>query len=290
MALIGIDIGGSGVRAGLVDERGRVSDVVRVRLEDRRARTVVEAVAQAIGQRRARAVGVGVPGFVRGSRVVASPNFPDWRDLPLGDLLRERLGVPVAVENDANAAALGAWRELGSRGDLVLLTLGTGVGGGIVAGGRLFRGATGTGAELGHVHVGGDRPCGCGGVGCLEQWCSTNGLCASAREAGREVADGQEVVEACRRGEPWAVEAVREGGRRLGIALVTLTAILEPDVFAFAGGLSLAGDLLGPPAVAWLQAYGIRCSVERVRFEWLGRADHLAIAGAAESAREQETT
>lgn len=284
MALVGIDIGGSGVRAGVVDGEGRVHDVVRVRLDDRRAGTVVDAVAAAVGDRPAERIGVGVPGFVRGRVVVASPNFPDWRDLPLGDLLERRMGVPVVVENDANAAALGAWRELGGEGDLVLLTLGTGVGGGIVTGGRLFRGSTGTGAELGHVHVGGDRPCGCGGVGCLEQWCSTNGLRASAREAGHDVADGQQVVEACRRGEAWAVEAVREGGRRLGIGLVTLANVLEPDVFAFAGGLSLAQDLLEPPALDWLRRYGIRANVERLRFHWLGRADHLAIAGAAASA------
>lgn len=282
---VGVDIGGSGVRAGTVAPDGGVSDVRRVRLADRDPDTVIAAVVEAIGERRPARVGVGVPGFVRGRTVLASPNFPAWRDFDLGARLEERLGVGVAVENDANAAAVGAWARGGRQGDLVLLTLGTGVGGGIVSGGRLLRGSTGTGAEVGHLWAGGERPCGCGGQGCLETWCSTNGLRRAAEEAGHTVADGEEVVVEARAGAPWAVAAVTEAGRRLGLGLVTLVNLFEPDVIALAGGLSLASDLLGPPAEGWLRRYGIRPNAERVRLQWLGRADDLAIAGAAAAAR-----
>lgn len=282
---LGVDIGGSGVRVGVVAPDGSVSDVRRTTLADRDPDTVIDAVVSAIGERRPARLGVGVPGFVQGRTVLASPNFPAWKGLDLGERLEARLGVPVAVENDANAAALGAWHRRGGRGDLVLLTLGTGVGGGIVTGGRLLRGATGTGAEVGHLWAGGERPCGCGGQGCLETWCSTQGLRRAAAEAGHAVNDGLEVVEAARAGIPWAADAVREAGRRLGIGLVTLVNLFEPDVIALAGGLSLARDLLEPPAEAWLRRYGIRPNATRVALEWLGRADDLAIAGAALSAR-----
>lgn len=284
--VVGVDIGGSGVRAALVDAHGQLGEVWRVRLTDRDLSSVVGAVATLVRELGgADAVGAGVPGFVSDGRVLASPNFPTWRDVAFRDALERALSVPVVVENDANTAAWGAWVRGGRAGDLVLLTLGTGVGGGVVSGGQLLRGAGGTGAELGHVYVGGERRCRCGGVGCLETVCSTVGLLATARESGVEVADGAEVVRLAEQGDPWARGALDGAGRALGRGLVTLVNLFNPDRVAIAGGLSAARPWLEEPAMAWLRSHGIGPSVRRVHLSWEGRADAFAILGAAELVR-----
>lgn len=291
MGVVGIDIGGSGVRAALVDGSDRAIAPARVALAARTVDVVLEAteraVAEAVGSTAIEAVGVGVPGFVRRRVVLASPNFPSWREVPLGALLEARLGVPVAILNDANAAALGAWEQHGGGADLVLLTLGTGVGGGVISEGRLLTGRAGTGAELGHIFVGGQRPCGCGGVGCLETWCSTTGLIRAAAEQGHEVADGAALVEAASAGQAWAAELLDEAGRHLGVGLVTLINLFAPQIVAIAGGLSQASGVLAPPAEAWLRAHGIAANVDQVSIVWLGPADGLAIAGAARAATDR---
>ncbi len=284
MRVLGVDIGGSGVRAGLVDEALQIEDVVRTSLTDRSVGSVVRAVRGALQRRDVDAVGVGMPGFVRSGVVLASPNFPTWCEVDLAGQLAQELGVPVAVENDANAAALGVHAARQGQ-DLVLLTLGTGVGGGVISEGRLLRGLAGTGAELGHIYVGGDRRCGCGGVGCLETWASTTGLVAAAHEIGQAVDDGLEVVTAARTGAVWATKILEEAGRRLGIGLVTLTNVFAPHRVVLAGGLSQASDLLAPPMLAWWRGHGIAANVALARVEWVGRADELAMVGAATAAR-----
>ncbi len=289
MSTVGIDIGGTGVRAALVDPAGGVGEVVRVSLTNREVPAVVDAVHEATGALDAERFGVGVPGFVAGDRVVASPNFPTWRDVPLAAMLSEALARPTVVANDANVAALGAWRQGGARGDWVVLTLGTGVGGGIVIDGGLWTGAGGTGAELGHIYVGGTQPCGCGGVGCLEQWIGGAALCRAAERSGHPVADAGAVVAAAREGAPWARDVLTEAGRRLGIGLTSLVNVLNPDVLAIAGGLTSARPWFDPAARAWLDAHAITPSRQQVTLRWLGRADALAIAGAAELARRNGT-
>ena len=279
---IGVDVGGTGVRAAAIGDDGAMGPVVRLPLADRRVATVVDAVAAAVeGAGGADRVGVGVPGFVRQGVVLGSPNFPEWRDVPLKASLEARLSVPVTVENDANAAALGCWALRGRREDLVLLTLGTGVGGGVVTEGRLLRGAGGTGAELGHIHVGGDRRCGCGGIGCLETWVSNGGLVKGAADRGEVVQDAAAVVARAEAGEAWAQDVVREAGEALGKGLVTFVNLFNPDVVVISGGLTAAEHLLRPPSDAWLRRYGIRPSVEWCSIVWEGRADPFAITGAA---------
>lgn len=282
--IVGVDIGGTGVRAGTVDPEGRVGPLVRRPLEDRSPAAVVAAVRGALAEIPGIArVGVGMPGFVQQAVVIASPNFPEFLDEPIGARLEQALGVPVCVENDANLAALGAWLLQGRR-DLVLLTLGTGVGGGVVSAGRLLRGSGGTGGELGHIYAGGVAPCGCGGIGCLESWCGTWGLQRLAAERGHEIADGVALTAAAE-DEAWAREVLAEAGEALGRGLVTLVNVFNPEVVMITGGLALARPLLAPSAEGWLRRYGIGPSVDRVVVEWEGRADHFAIVGAAHAAR-----
>lgn len=276
---IGVDIGGSGVRAAVVDDTSAVDDWCEISLEDREVETVVQAVMKAVkslGVKSHFGVGVGVPGFVRGGIVVASPNFPKWRDVDLKARLGSVLECPISVENDANAAALGAAHLLDCQ-DLIAITLGTGVGGGIVVDGKLVRGSVGPGAEVGHIWAGGDAPCGCGGRGCLEMSCGTVGLVYLASRNGAEVSTGAEVVAAWVRREPWA-EAVREEANdAMSRGLASLANLFAPARFSICGGL--ADPQFWEPAVTRFHERVIpahRCPVTIG-----GRAERFSIVGAA---------
>lgn len=283
--MLGVDIGGTGVRAARVDGARVTTDVHRAELEHRSVDEVVQAVAGLHDRLGGSRVGVGVPGFVTPHGVVvASPNFPTWNAVPLAELLAEATGVPASVGNDANLAALGVWRARGGHEDLILLTLGTGVGGAVILDGRPLTGRGGTAAELGHIHVGGDRVCGCGGRGCLEMWCGTVGLIAAARERGREVQAGAEVVDAAAAGDGWALEVFEEAAIHLGKGLVTLVNTFAPEVVVIGGGLTAARPFLAP-AEDYLRAFGVPPSTASVQIVWEGPVDSFAIRGAVEWAR-----
>jgi len=280
---IGVDVGGTGVRAAVV-HHGHAGEAVSEPLVDRRVDTVLGSIRALVSQLDPGGclpVGVGVPGFVRDGVVLGSPNFPLWKAVPLRERLVSDLGRHIVVENDANAATLGAWD---ARGDLVLLTLGTGVGGGVVSAGRLLRGAGGTGAELGHLFVGGRRRCGCGGEGCLETWVSTSGLCRSAADLGHSVCDGEGVITAADAGEGWAVTVCQQAARALGRGLVTLVNLFNPDKLVITGGLARAEHQLAAGAERWLRERAVRPSADRVSVTWEPDAQMFAIPGAAAAA------
>lgn len=282
--MLGVDIGGTGVRAARVQDGRIVTSIGRRELFERSLDEVVGAVRALHGELGGDAVGVGVPGFVRRDGVmIASPNFPGWEGVRLGEELTQALGVPVAVGNDANLAALGLWRRRGGHENLVLLTLGTGVGGGVVLDGRPLIGTGGTASELGHIYVGGDRRCGCGGAGCLEMWCGTVGLLAAAAERGVDVRRGSAIVAAADAGETWALEVLAEAAEHLGKGLVTLVNTFAPDVVVIGGGLT-AGRRYFFPAEDWLRRHGVPPSVEGMHIVWEGPVDGFAIVGAAELA------
>ena len=269
---VGVDIGGTKIAAGLVDENGRV--LARERTESPATdpaeivRTVGELVRSLAGTGPVEAVGVSAAGFVDKARamIVFAPNLA-WRDEPLKRLLEEELDLPVVVENDANAAAWGEFTFGAGEDveDLLMLTVGTGVGGGIVIDGELMRGGFGMGAEVGHITMvpGGVR-CGCGNLGCLESYGSGSALVRVSRE--RAVADGDSakgllagaggdrdgitgprVTEAAGAGDSFAIARLAELGDWLGQGVATLTAVLDPNVVVIGGGVSEAGDLLLDP-------------------------------------------
>jgi glucokinase len=201
------------------------------------------------------------------STVVFAPNLA-WRDEPLRADLEKRTGLPVVVENDANAAAWGEFRHGAGRDvdDMVLLTVGTGLGGGIVVGGQLLRGHSGFAAELGHIRVVPDgHRCGCGNRGCWEQYASGRALVREARElastdspmAARllELAGGKaknlqgpHVTRAAEEGDPAAVELLADVGTWLGEGIASVVAALDPALIVVGGGVSEAGDLFMEPA------------------------------------------
>ena len=264
--VIGVDIGGTNTRAALVS----VERLVVVREESFPTRSAgrpeefIRRLAEAIAalDERPQAVGMGMAGLVApaSGTILYSPNLPGWRDVPLAPALSRLVGLPVALNNDANMAALGEQRAGAAKGlaDVVCLTLGTGVGGGLILGGRLYRGATGQAGEVGHVTVarrGGAR-CGCGLRGHRETFASATGLLRMAREGiagGRKTAlrpgeelSAQRLFEAAASGDRFARGLFARMGRALGFALGNLFNLLDLEAAVLVGGVAAAWEQFIP--------------------------------------------
>ena len=293
MALsIGVDIGGTKVAAGVVDDEGRILADTRRATPDG-SDAAIDAVVEVVEDLRASydvaSVGVAAAGYVSADRttMLFAPNLP-WRDVRVRELVGGRLDVPVVVENDANAAAWAEHRFGAGKGEpfLVCLTVGTGIGAGILMDGRLYRGRWGVAGEPGHVCVVCDgEPCGCGNDGCLEQYASGTALARYARERGLD-ADGPGITEAARAGDERAVAAFAEVGRWLGRGIADLASVLDPAVFVIGGGVADAGELLlGPARESFaenLSGRGHRPAAE-IRAALLG--NDAGLVGAADLAR-----
>ncbi len=266
---VGIDIGGTKIAAGVVDDHGRILARKRVATARRDAETVEHTVSDLVRQLQANheieAVGIGAAGLVdeKRSRVNFAPNL-GWRDEPLRLAVESEINLPVVVENDANAAAWGEYRFGAGRGTeyLVTITVGTGIGAGIIIDGNLYRGRWGAAAEFGHLCVEpGGRPCGCGNRGCWEQYASGNALVREARylaserrteaetlldlgDGTPEGVQGVHITNAAREGDPVALAAFDFVSRWLGQGMADIAAILDPECFVIGGGVSEAGDIL----------------------------------------------
>jgi len=310
--VIGVDIGGTKVAAAVVDEDGAMIDKMRVDTPVKTAGAVNDAIADLVWKLRERhevdAVGMGAPGFVSADRstVLFTPNML-WRAEPLGAEMTERLGLPTVVENDANCAAWAEARFGAARGErnIVVLTIGTGIGGGIIIDGKLVRGGFGIAAEIGHMNVvieGGLR-CGCGNRGCWEQYGSGRALVRDAQDFARispslaqrmldlaggdpDKITGPEVTQAARDGDPAALEIYRVIAASIGYGMADLAAILDPAVFVIGGGVADAGELLREPVekayLERLTGRGRR-SFAKVLIAQLG--GEAGIVGAADLAR-----
>ena len=272
---IGIDVGGTKIAGGVVDQAGTIIASTRIPTDSADPGGIVTGIVK-VGREllaaapAVSAVGVGAAGLIDASRgvVLSAPNLA-WRNVALGSMLEDRLGLPVAVDNDANVAALaealyGAGRDAG---DQVTVTLGTGVGGGIIIDGRIYRGARGVGAEIGHMVIGGPSgpPCGCGNRGCLEALASGTAMGRMARERAGEPAaravleaangspdaiTGEIVGAVALSGDPFACEVLAEAGRWLGLGLGSLVNLLDPAVIIVGGGAAAPGELILGPARA----------------------------------------
>lgn len=272
---IGVDVGGTTVKAGLVSDDGSLSDTSSCPTPTQSADRVAAAIAEAVkalldkASENVTAVGIGAAGFVDAERatVLFAPNLP-WRHEPLRDAVSDLVGLPVVVENDANAMAWGEFRFGAGQGadNLVCVTLGTGIGGGIILSGTLLRGSYGMAAEFGHLRVIPDgRRCGCGNRGCWEQYCSAGALTREARDLARvdpasaarlmelagddaEGITGEIITRAAREGDAAALECFEQIGGWLGQGLADVAATLDPVRFVVGGGVLAAGDLLLDPA------------------------------------------
>lgn len=268
---IGVDIGGTKIAAGVVDGSGNILATARRPTPRHDSGAVLNDVADVVNELQAGVdgsivgVGVGVAGGVDQSRsmVYFAPNLA-WSQVPVRAVLEAATQLPVVVENDGAAAAWAETRFGAGVGleHVVMVTVGTGIGGGIVVDGHVMRGAHGVAAEIGHLNAVPDgRLCGCGRHGCWEQYASGNALVREARElaserrheAGALLAlgdgtpegvQGSHITQAAQMGDPVAVEAFANVGTWLGRGLADLTAIVDPDAFVIGGGVSEAGDLL----------------------------------------------
>jgi len=274
--VIGVDLGGTKLLAGVVDADLNVHHRVHRAVHGLGQREVLDMAVEAVEEARAAtthevtAVGFGIPCLIDQRRGMATMavNLP-LRDVPFRDLMAERLGLPVEVDNDGNVAALAEWRAGAAQGatDVVLLTIGTGIGGGLILAGAPFRGSIGAGAELGHITIDLDGPpCQghCPNNGCLETLASGTALAREGRRIageqpdsalGRALADGREIsgaliTELAHDGDTAAIEALTLIGTNLGVGIASYMNIFDPSVVVIGGGVIAAGELLLAPARA----------------------------------------
>ncbi len=311
MLTVGVDVGGTRVRAGVVDAQGAILDTARTATpahEQALESAVAGVVAELAGRHPVGAVGLALAGFVTPDRrsVRFAPHLA-WRDAPVADRIADRVGLPVVVEHDVNAAALAERRFGAAKGaaTVVFVAIGTGIGSALLIDGELYRGAYGVAPELGHVRVVPDgRPCPCGKSGCWERYCSGTALAATAVELlahagldspvlGRLAAadpgqvTGQRVAAAAREGDPVAAAAVAALAHWLGEGLALVADVFDPELIVIGGGVSESAPLFLDDArahyAARLTGRGNR-PLARVRVAQLGAA--AAVVGAAEVARE----
>ena len=308
---IGVDVGGTKIAAGVVDENGEILARTRVPTPAD-PQWAVGAIADAIRELREQheitAVGVGAPGYIDRDRstVIMAPNI-DWENEPLKARIEDLVHLPTVIENDANAAAWGEFRFGAAvrHNDMIMITVGTGIGGGIVLDGRMYRGSFGVAGEIGHLNMVPDGiPCGCGSKGCWEQYASGRALRRYGRErAGSEpvlgkrllelnegIADtitGSQITEAAEQGDPLALEVYDELADWLGRGMSDLASLFDPAVFVLGGGVSESGSLLLDPVAKAFEKHligGVHRPRAEVVLASLGSA--AGISGAGDLARQ----
>jgi glucokinase len=295
--VIAADLGGTNLRSAAVNESGEilyrtnaptprpgtpaaVADLIGRLAEDCRANAGAEAAS----------FGIAVPAILEAScgHIFISPNLPLLNGSCFGDLIAARTGLKISVENDANAAAIGEHWLGASRGtaNSLCVTLGTGVGGGLILEGQLYRGSIGTAGEIGHICVEKDGlPCGCGSRGCLEQYASATAIARMARERGVSLPEGSSgsaaVYEAAKAGNADAADVFRIAAEYLGLALAGLVNVLNPEAIVIGGGAAAAWDLFSGPLTAELESRAFGPPTEGLRVVRAMLGDDAGLLGAA---------
>ena len=290
--VIGVDLGGTNTVFGVVNARGEVVAENSIKTQQyKTADAFVEAgvaclkplLAQIGGADQVQGMGIGAPnGNYYSGSIEFAPNLPWKGKIPLAQMFHERLGIPVRLTNDANAAAIGEMQYGVAKGmqNFIMITLGTGVGSGIVINGQLVYGCDGFAGELGHVIVDRNgRQCGCGRKGCLETYCSATGVARTAREIIEKTdkptllrdipldkIESKDVAIAAGKGDEVAKEIFEETGRILGEACANFAAFSSPEAFVFFGGLTKAGDLIMDPIKRAYDATVLRIFKDKAKF------------------------
>lgn len=316
--VVGIDLGGTAIKTAVVTSEGEVTgwgsrptraDAGPEAIMDDMAAGVEQALSDS-GHAREEvlAVGAGSPGPMnwREGIIFEAPNLAGWRNVKLAEGLSNRLNLPCYIENDANAAGYGEYWQGAGRGTstMCLLTLGTGIGGGLVINGKLFRGIDGTAAEFGHMKIQRDgRECGCGGRGCLETYGSVTGMIRTAMEGlgdhpdsslaklgdGENRLTGSIIADAAEEGDAYAREVIRLTGEWIGIGISNLVNILNPERVVLCGGMIAAGELLFEPIRETAMANAFEVPAKRAQIVPAGLGQDSGVIGAAGVALERYT-
>lgn len=292
---IGVDIGGTNLRAAAIAADGRMLQKLSGTTDLHEGREAVVAdIIESINRLKSKCgidsligVGIGVPGFILIDEgvIAGSNNLPEFDNYPMRDEIEGRLGTPIFLENDANAAALGEkWIGAG-RGvqDMVLLTLGTGIGGGIIADGKVLHGTVGMAGELGHMTVLPDgNPCGCGNYGCLEKHASATAIAAMGRmlQLGDDIT-AEQVYELAAGGNEKARMVFRTMGKMLGIALANLINIFNFPLYLLGGGVLAGWDEFAPPMLAEIEKRSFTYRNVKTRVEKATLGSEAGLFGAA---------
>jgi glucokinase len=292
---IGVDLGGTNLRAAAIDGHGKLLDKIagNTALEAGRGAVIddmvqsIESLRARLGEHNLRGVGIGLPGFILIDKgiIVGSNNMPEFENYPVRDEIERRLGTKVILENDANAAALGEkWMGAGREvDDLVLLTLGTGIGGGIIMGGRVLHGQLGMAGELGHLTVvPNGNPCGCGNRGCVEKHASATAIASMARLIGLgHDLTSEDVYKLALEGNDRAKTIFRSMGEALGVALANLINIFNFPLYLLSGGPVPAWDFFAPAMLEEVsrRSFTYRHSPTRIEKATLG--NEAGLYGAA---------
>ena len=307
--VIGIDLGATNIKAGTVGPDGKVLFRTRLTTDAEKgpenvADRMAEAAQQCVenvegGKEGVAGIGIGSPGplELESGVVVFAPNMAGWDNVPLRDMIEERTGLPCTLDNDGNVAALaeqwvGAGRGAGS---LVIFTLGTGIGGGIVLDGKIWHGFGGVAAEIGHMSINPDGPvCGCGNKGCIEVYASATAMVRRMREAiagGRSTtlaARGDEltardIYEAALAGDEAARENMDMTGIYLGVTITSIMHLLNPEVIVFSGGVTAAGQMLMAPILRTVEERAMESSRRGVKVCFAELGEDAGVIGAARS-------
>lgn len=303
---IGLDVGGSFIKGAAVTPDGKLLDKESRPTESSSPNTVVignilKTITELMEKQKKDplAIGMGIPGAVQFDTGVVSrsPHFPNWINFNLRSELSKKLQIPFYVDNDANCAALGEfWMGSGKDcSDFIFLTLGTGIGGGLVMGNKIFRGADGMAAEVGHIVVQPEgEPCGCGGRGCLEKYVSAH---AAVEQAGKKYSSPEAeklrqatqdssanisaklLFDLAAKGDPFCSDLFRQMGKYLGIGFVDLVHIFNMEKIVIGGGMMAAWDLLIPPAVEEMKSRAYKVPAERVKIVKAASGEDAGVLG-----------
>lgn len=304
--VIGIDLGGTNLKAGIVDTDGKILHRLSIKTNSyadsqtisNQILSLIDETIQSAHVKESEMIGVGLgsPGLVdkKGEMILFSPNLPRWRNVPVKRIIAERFSKPCVLENDANAAAwgekwVGAGKEVGS---MVMLTLGTGIGGGIVIDNKLWRGADNVAGEIGHMVIRMDGPqCNCGNRGCVEVYASATGMVRRFKELLKSGASSslkisgeitaKMISDAALQGDRASLDIIEETGRYLGIALINITHVLNPEMIVLAGGMIGSGELLMNPIRQVAQQGAFEASYKDTKIVFSQLGNDAGIIGAA---------
>jgi glucokinase len=288
-AVWAVDIGGTKIAAASISRRGKVSDYAEVPTPSAGGRKVVEAVVEMLERmpgKKAGALGVGVPGLAWPDGCVWAPNIPGWKRMPLGPALRKRFRLPTLVESDRNAFVVGeAWQGAARNcRDVVFLAVGTGIGAGILSGGRLLRGHGELAGSVGWMALRNQYQPIYRLIGCFESHASGTGIgMAASKEFGRKLS-ARELTAMARHGDRKAKELLERAGHDLGLGLANLVDVLNPEVIVIGGGVAAAGRLVLDAARKTMKQWGQPLAVKQVRVVRSRLGTRAGLLGAAKLA------